>query len=179
MNEQRNPDVVIVGGGAAGSSAALVLGRARADVTLIDAGRPSNSPSTGIGGLLGNDGTEPADFYRRASEELAAYPTITRRRATVEAIHSEGTPRWRLELGDGDPVLTDRLLLATGMAYTLTSIDGLEERWGAVCSIARSVTGGSTGTSRWECWRPCREGAPPPPLDQRPDPDHPWDRPHR
>lgn len=131
MNEQRNPDVVIVGGGAAGSSAALVLGRARADVTLIDAGRPSNSPSTGIGGLLGNDGTEPADFYRRASEELAAYPTITRRRATVEAIHSEGSPRWRLELDDGDTVLTDRLLLATGMAYTLPSIDGLEERWGA------------------------------------------------
>lgn len=69
-----HPDVVVVGGGAAGSSAALVLGRARVHVVLVDAGTPSNAPSTGIGGLLANDGTLPARFYERAPEELAAYP---------------------------------------------------------------------------------------------------------
>lgn len=71
------PEVVIVGGGAAGSSAAPVLGRARAHVLLIDAGEPSNAPSTGIGGLLGHDGTTPSDFYRRAAAELTAYPPVS------------------------------------------------------------------------------------------------------
>ena len=135
-------------------------------------------PSTGIGGLLGNDGTEPADFYRRATEELAAYPTITRRRATVEAIHLKALPM-ASQLDDGDTVLTDRLLLATGMAYTFRRSTDSRSAGEPVCSIARSVTGGSTGPAAGNAGRPCREGAPPPPLDQRPDPDHPWDRPHR
>lgn len=131
MTDNPHPEVVIIGGGAAGSSAALVLGRARARVVLIDAGRPSNTPSTGIGGLLGNDGTAPADFYRRAAEELALYPTVDRRSATVTAIHRNDTPRWRLELGDGETVHSNRILLATGMRYALPDIDGIGPRWGS------------------------------------------------
>lgn len=131
MNDHPIPDVVIVGGGAAGSSAALVLGRARARVLLIDAGQPSNTPSTGIGGLLGNNGITPADFYKRAADELAAYPTVDRRTATVTAILPNGTPKWRLELDDGVTVHTDRLLLTTGMRYALPDIDGIQRRWGS------------------------------------------------
>lgn len=62
MNDHTSPEVVIVGGGAADSSAALVPGRARARVLSMDGGQPSNTASTGIGGLLGNDGTTPAEF---------------------------------------------------------------------------------------------------------------------
>ncbi len=131
MTADPHPDVVIIGGGAAGSSAALVLGRARARVLLIDAGQPSNTPSTGIGGLLGNDGTNPAEFYQRAADELDAYATITRRSAMVTAIHPNDTPRWRLELGDTDTIHSDRILLATGMNYSLPDIDGIEPRWGS------------------------------------------------
>jgi thioredoxin reductase len=131
VTEDPFPDVVIVGGGAAGSSAALVLGRARARVALVDAAHPSNAPSTGIGGLLGNDGSMPADFYQRAADELAAYATVTRRPGSVVGIRPNGTPRWRLELDDGDTVHTDRVLLATGMRYTLPEIDGIEPRWGS------------------------------------------------
>ena len=125
------PEVVIVGGGAAGSSGALVLGRARAQVLLVDAGAPSNSPSTGIGGLLGNDGTNPSDFYRRAAEELASYPSISRLPATVTAIRPSSTLRWLLKLDNGQNIPTERILLATGMRYTLPDIDGIGPRWGS------------------------------------------------
>ncbi|HEX2152747.1 MAG TPA: NAD(P)/FAD-dependent oxidoreductase, partial [Acidimicrobiia bacterium] len=114
-----------------GSSAALVLGRARARVVLVDAGHPSNAPSTGIGGLLGHDGTAPADFYAATADELAGYPSIERRSATVEAIQPHADPKWRLELDDGETIHTDRILLATGMRYARPEIDGLEPRWGA------------------------------------------------
>lgn len=125
------PEVVIVGGGAAGASAALVLGRARADVLLIDSGQPSNAPSTGIGGLLGNDGTTPSDFYRRAARELASYPSISRLLATVTAIRPTSKLRWLLELDNGQNIQTDRILLATGMLYTLPDINGIGPRWGS------------------------------------------------
>ena len=125
------PEIVIVGGGAAGSSGALVLGRARAHVLLVDAGAPSNAPSTGIGGLLGNDGTTPTDFYRRAAEELASYPSISRLSATVTAIRPSSTLRWLLELDNGQNIQTDRILLATGMDYSLPDVDGIGPRWGS------------------------------------------------
>ena len=64
-------DVVVVGGGAAGRSAALVLGRAPRRVTVVDAGRPSNRVSSGIGGLLGHDQRDPLDFYEATRKELS------------------------------------------------------------------------------------------------------------
>ncbi|MDQ3944158.1 MAG: NAD(P)/FAD-dependent oxidoreductase [Actinomycetota bacterium] len=131
MTQDPFSDVVIIGGGAAGSSAALVLGRARARVAVVDARQPSNAPSTGIGGLLGNDGTTPADFYQRAADDIAAYPTVTRRSASVTAIHRNDTPQWHVELDDGGALHTDRLLLATGMRYAVPDIDGIEGRWGS------------------------------------------------
>lgn len=131
MTETSHPDVVIVGAGASGSSAALVLGRARASVVLVDAGQPSNRAATGIGGLLGQDGTAPSEFYRKASDELDVYPTITRHPATVAAIQPHEGPRWRLVLDDGDTLLTDRVLLSMGMDYPYPDIEGIEPRWGA------------------------------------------------
>jgi thioredoxin reductase len=64
-------DGVVVGGGAAGLSAALVLGRARQWTLVIDAGAQSNLAAEGIGGLLGQDGRSPAAFYAAGREELA------------------------------------------------------------------------------------------------------------
>jgi len=69
-------DCIVVGGGAAGLSAALVLGRARQHTLVIDAGEPSNAVSHGIGGLLGHDGRPPAELYASGREELGAYPTV-------------------------------------------------------------------------------------------------------
>ena len=69
-------ECIIVGGGAAGLSAALVLGRARRRTLLVDAGEQSNRPAHGIGGLLGHDGRPPAELYASGRRELAAYPSV-------------------------------------------------------------------------------------------------------
>src|SRR5690606_34766561 len=76
-------DVVVVGGGAAGLSAAMVLGRARRRTLVIDGGSPSNLPAHGIGGLLGQDGRPPADFYADARRELDTYPSVEVRSGLV------------------------------------------------------------------------------------------------
>src|SRR3954471_20682799 len=76
-------DVIIVGAGAAGLSAALVLGRARRSTLVIDAGGQSNRAAHGIGGLIGQDGRPPGDFYSAGRAELAAYPAVEMRSGEV------------------------------------------------------------------------------------------------
>ncbi|CRZ13727.1 methyltransferase [Mycolicibacterium neworleansense] len=120
-------DCVIVGGGAAGLSAALVLGRARRRVLVVDAGNQSNLAAHGIGGLLGSDGRPPAELYAAGRAELAAYPTVEVR--TGEVVRGE--PGFSLELADGTRERARTVLLATGMQYRAPDIAGLEELWGA------------------------------------------------
>lgn len=119
-------DCIVVGGGAAGLSAALVLGRARRRVLLVDAGQPSNLAAPGIGGLLGSDGRPPADLYAAGRDELAAYPTVEVRSGDVV----RGEPGFVLELADGSRERARTVLLATGMEYRTPQIPGLEELWG-------------------------------------------------
>ena len=122
-------DCVIVGGGAAGLSAALVLGRARRRTLLVDAGGQSNRPSPGVGGLLGHDGRPPAELYALGRAELAAYPTVTIRDDTVR--DAAGTQdAFALDLAAGGRVSARRVLLATGMDYVHRPLDGAAERWG-------------------------------------------------
>lgn len=122
-------DCIVVGGGAAGLSAALVLGRARRRTLVVDAGAQSNLAAHGIGGLLGHDGRAPADFYAAARAELAAYPAVTMRTGEVTA----GAPedgRFVLELADGSQETARRVLLAMGMEYRPAELPGVAERWG-------------------------------------------------
>ncbi|MFN3002230.1 FAD-dependent oxidoreductase [Mycolicibacterium wolinskyi] len=119
-------DCIVVGGGAAGLSAALVLGRARRRVLLVDAGNQSNLAAHGIGGLLGSDGRPPAELYAAGRAELAAYPTVEVR--TGEVVRGE--PGFVLELGDGTREHARAVLLATGMDYRPPGIPGLEPLWG-------------------------------------------------
>jgi thioredoxin reductase len=122
-------DCAIVGGGAAGLSAALVLGRARRRVLVLDIGEQSNRPAHGIGGLLGHDGRGPAELYSRGRAELAAYPTVQVRDARVTG----GSPQdggFTLSTADGDTVEAARLLLATGMDYAVPDLPGVAELWG-------------------------------------------------
>jgi thioredoxin reductase len=122
-------DCIVVGGGAAGLSAALVLGRARRRTLVVDAGRPSNAVAHGIGGLLGHDGRPPADLYAAGRAELAAYPSVEVR--TGEVV--DGRPveaGFVLELADGRREVARRVLLATGMDYRYPELPGIAERWG-------------------------------------------------
>jgi thioredoxin reductase len=122
-------DCIVVGGGAAGLSAALVLGRARRRTLVVDAGAQSNLVADGVGGLLGHDGRAPADLYAAGRAELAAYPSVqVRAGEVVDGERSEHG--FALQLADGAREVTRRVLLATGMEYRLPVISGAAERWG-------------------------------------------------
>lgn len=123
-------DCVIIGGGAAGLSGALVLGRARRRTLLIDAGSQSNLAAAAIGGLLGNDRRSPAEFYAAAREEIDAYPTVELRTGVeVVGAKAEGGG-FVVELTDSSRVEARKALLAPGMEYRAPDLPGLRERWG-------------------------------------------------
>lgn len=125
----RKWECIVIGAGAAGLSAALVLGRARRRVLVIDAGAPSNLAADGIGGLLGHDRRPPAELYAAGREELAAYPTVRIRAGEVVdgARRDDG---FELILADGSRERARRVLLATGMDYRFTDLPGARKRWG-------------------------------------------------
>lgn len=121
-------DCVVVGGGAAGLSAGLVLGRARRTTLLIDAGEQSNLAAHGIGGLLGHDGRPPAELYALGRGELASYGVQLRAGAVTEIERAAG--EFVVRLGDGNGERTRRVLLATGMTYLPPELPGLDGLWG-------------------------------------------------
>lgn len=124
MNET-NYDVVIVGGGAAGLSAALVLGRARRRVAVIDAGEPRNAPATHMQGYLSRDGMPPSELLAVGRAEVTGYGVelISDR---VAHIDSDLT----VTLATGQTLSARRLLVATGLSDELPDIEGVRERWG-------------------------------------------------
>jgi thioredoxin reductase len=124
-----NWECIVVGGGAAGLSAALVLGRARRRTLVIDAGEQSNRAAHGIGGLLGQDGRPPEAFYAAGREELAAYPAVELRAGEVVGAERDDDGIV-LELASGERERARRVLLATGMDYRRPELSGVEERWG-------------------------------------------------
>jgi thioredoxin reductase len=122
-------DCIVVGAGAAGLSAALVLGRARQRTLVVDAGGQSNRHAHGIGGLLGHDGRPPAELYAAGRAELEAYPAVELRQGEVVSGARENGG-FVLELADGTREVARRVLLATGMDYRYPELPGIEERWG-------------------------------------------------
>jgi len=131
-------DVIIVGGGPAGLSAALVLGRCRRRVLVCDAGHPRNASSHGLHLFLTRDGIEPAQFLNIAREQLRPYETVELRHATVADARRlpEG---FEVVLGDseaaetgakGERIVARKLLLATGVVDTLPEIEGLAAFYG-------------------------------------------------
>lgn len=118
-------DVAVIGGGAAGLSAALVLGRARRRVVVIDSGNPRNAPAAHMHGYLSRDGMAPADLLRLGSEEASGYGVelVSGRVVSVE-------PGFSVRLADGSTVNARRLLLTTGATDVLPELPGASERWG-------------------------------------------------
>jgi thioredoxin reductase len=124
-----NWDCIVVGGGAAGLSAALVLGRARRRTLLVDAGEPSNLPAEGIGGLLGHDGRPPAELYAMGRAELELYPTVEWGDGTVDG-GARVDGGFALDIAGRGRELTRRVILATGMEYQPPDLPGLAPLWG-------------------------------------------------
>jgi len=122
-------DAVVVGGGPAGLSAALVLGRARRRVLVLDTGRPANIASSAIGGLLGQSGVAPLELRRAGREQLADLPTVeVRDAAVVDA--DVGRERLGVRLGDGSELRTRAIVLTHGLSYEPPALPGIEPLWG-------------------------------------------------
>lgn len=124
-------DVVVVGAGPAGLSAALVLGRACRRVLVCDSRQPRNAASRAVHGFLTRDGTPPDELRRLGRDELRPYPSVVLRQ-DVEVTDVRLRPGGFDVLLDGDErVHTRRLLLATGLVDQLPPVDGMAELWGA------------------------------------------------
>ena len=123
-------DVVVVGGGPAGLSAALILGRMRRRVLLVDTESPANAVSNAMHGFLSRDGTPPAEVRRAAREELRTYDSVAYRRLAARAARRLPAGDFEVDLADGSEVAARRLLLAHGTRYGLPDLEGVAEVWG-------------------------------------------------
>ena len=125
MSAAQTYDVVVVGGGAAGLSAALVLGRARRRVAVVDAGAPRNAPAAHMQGFLSRDGMPPTELLAAGRAEVAGYGVelISDRVETVE-------PGFAVHLAGGQVLVARRILVTTGVTDELPDIPGVHERWG-------------------------------------------------
>ena len=123
-------DVIIVGAGPAGLSAALVLGRACRQVLVFDDNRPRNYATRAIHGFLTRDGIGPFELRRLGLEELRRYDTVRVEPGEVtDAVRNEdGT--FRITVDDGRSFTCRRLLLATGVADLLPNVPGLDALYG-------------------------------------------------
>ncbi|WP_046529248.1 NAD(P)/FAD-dependent oxidoreductase [Cellulomonas sp. FA1] len=149
-------DVLVLGGGAAGLSAALSLGRSRRTVRVLDAGEPRNATSPHAHNLLTHDGTPPSALLAAGRDEVARYgvEVVTARAVAAQAVDvpsdagrdgagSDGAgwagagssgathePTFAVRTADGRTHHARRLVVATGMRDVLPDVPGLRERWG-------------------------------------------------
>lgn len=122
-------DCVIVGGGVAGLSAALALGRARRTTLVLDRGGQSNRPAAHIGGLLGQEGTSPDELYASGREQLGSYETVAVRDAEAVDARADGDG-FVVTLAGDETARARTLVLATGMHYDVPDVPGFREHWG-------------------------------------------------
>ena len=122
-------DVVIIGGGAAGLSAALVLSRARRRVLVVDSGSPRNAPAAHMQGFLSRDGAGSGGAAGRGTRRghRLRRPVLS---GTVTGVAAGPGPRFEVRLAAGGRVSARRLLVATGLRDEIPDIPGLRERWG-------------------------------------------------
>ena len=121
-------DVAVIGGSAAGLSAALVLSRARRKVIVLDGQSPRNAPAAHMHGFLSRDGMNPADLLAIGRQEVEGYggQLIA---TTVTEVVREGSAGLFAVLADDRRIEARRVLVATGLRDELPDVPGLRERW--------------------------------------------------
>jgi thioredoxin reductase/SAM-dependent methyltransferase len=121
-------DVAVLGGGAAGLSGAVILGRARRSVVVIDAGAPRNAPAEGVHGFLSRDGISPLELVEIGRTEVKRYGGLVLPATAFAARPADDG--FEVSLDDGRAIAARRLLVTTGLADELPGVTGLAERWG-------------------------------------------------
>lgn len=122
-------DVVVIGGGAAGLSGALLLARSRRSVLVVDAGEPLNAPAAAVHGFLSRDGINPLELLKIGRAEIQEYGGHVMN-GRVDRAERDGEG-FTVTLAGGRVVLARRLLVTTGVVAELPDVAGLRERWGA------------------------------------------------
>ena len=122
-------EVIVIGGGAAGLSAAVALGRSRRSVLVIDAGEPRNAPAAGVHNFLSREGTSPGALLEAGRAEVEQYGGQIR---TARATDAEklADDWFAVTFEDGARVTARRLVVTTGLVDELPELEGLRERWG-------------------------------------------------
>jgi thioredoxin reductase len=120
-------DVIIIGGGAAGLSAALVLARARRRVAVIDAGQPRNSPAARMHGFLSRDGLPPRELLAAGRREVAAYGGDLIDGAVTDIYRTD--TGFRVQSAEAAPLSARRVLVTTGLRDEIPDIPGVRDRW--------------------------------------------------
>ena len=118
-------DVLIIGAGAAGLNAALVLLRARRTVAVVDAGAPRNAPAGRMHGFIGRDGTRSGDLLKEGRAEIARYGGVIVDDEVAELSHG-----FHARLAGGTTLTARRVVAAVGLTDELPDIPGVRERWG-------------------------------------------------
>lgn len=122
-------DVIIIGGGPAGLSAGLILGRCRRRVLICDAGRPRNAAARALHGFLSRDGTSPLELLQIARQQLREYPNVELINAeAIDARQCDGG--FEIALADAEWHGCRLLLLATGVVDELPPIKGIDDFYG-------------------------------------------------
>jgi thioredoxin reductase len=140
-------DVLIVGGGPAGLSAALALGRARKRVLLCDSGPRRNATAEHVQNFLTRDGTPPDELRRIGREQLGVYPNVEVRDARVRRI-SGARNAFQVVLERGT-VEARRVLLCTGMIDEMLALEGFRELWGRAIFQCPYCHGWEMQDRRW------------------------------
>ena len=122
-------DVLIIGGGPAGLSAALMLGRCRRRVLVCDSGHPRNEASHAMHGFISRDGMPPAEFLQIARDELNTYPTVALRKVTVRSAECRDGG-FVTTLETGEQLRSRKLLIATGVSDNVPNLAGIGELYG-------------------------------------------------
>jgi thioredoxin reductase len=153
-------DVAVIGGGAAGLSAALVLARAGRRVLVVDAGSPRNAPAAHMHGFLSRDGLPPGELLALGRNEVEGYGGEMLAGTVTDLVRNGGSGFWVL-LEGGRRVSARRLLVTTGLRDELPDIPGLRDRWARdvlhcpychgheVRDRQLGVLGGSSGAVRY------------------------------
>jgi thioredoxin reductase len=122
-------DLIIIGGSFAGLAAALQLGRARRQVTVLDTGLPRNRFAAHSHGLLGHDHKSPLDILATARQQLARYPAVTLVNARAESL-TGSLDDFAVQTQAGERLKARRVLLSYGVADQMPALPGFAECWG-------------------------------------------------